>query len=447
VHPPSLIENELDPSDHIGVLDQSTVTEEWKMPQTISPTIGIQDKPSLDEILNLNDLEEIASRTLTKKAWAYIYGASNDNLTRNANKAVLQRIWFRPAVMRNVGVVNTRTTLLGCPLNLPIFIAPAGAARTAGPDGELALARAAAATGIIHCISTVASYPLQEILDATPERAFFQLYVNRDRQKTEAIVRQVTESGNIKAIFVTADLPVVSKREADERVKPDGASISSSSSNSGGGRDKKGAGLARRTGSFIDPTFNWDDLAWLRGITHLPILIKGIQRAEDARIAMQLGCQGIVVSNHGGRAADTAPAAILTLLELHKTCPEVFGAMDILIDGGFRRGSDVVKAICLGASAVGLGRPFMYAVNYGQEGAEHVVNSKLSLAALSIGLSLMGDEPVLKEEVETAMRLIGMTDLMRDSGPEYLNTAEVDYLVSSRQHPYVRKVTKYKSRL
>jgi L-lactate dehydrogenase (cytochrome) len=129
-------------------------------------------------------------------------------------------------------------------------------------------------------------------------------------------------------------------------------------------------------GSFIDPTLSWDDLSWLRAHTHLPILLKGVQCSADARKAMELGVHGIVLSNHGGRALDSAPPALLTLLELHKECPEVFGAMEVLIDGGIRRGSDILKAVCLGASGVGLGRPFMYAVGYGKDGVEHAVNSE-----------------------------------------------------------------------
>jgi L-lactate dehydrogenase (cytochrome) len=189
------------------------------------------------------------------------------------------------------------------------------------------------------------------------------------------MLRQISANSKVKAVFVTVDLPVVSKREDDERVKPENVVEKSVSS----GRDDKGAGLARRSGSFIDPALTWDDIPWIRQHTHLPIVIKGIQRWEDAVTACKLGCEGIVVSNHGGRAADTAPPSIITLLELHRNCPEVFASMEVLIDGGFRRGSDVVKAICLGASAVGMGRPFLYAVNYGTAGVEHAISSKLLL--------------------------------------------------------------------
>ncbi|XEV04934.1 hypothetical protein FSHL1_010221 [Fusarium sambucinum] len=375
------------------------------------------DKPDLSDIINLDDFERVASQTLPEKSWAYISSGSNDNITRDANLAILKKIWLRPAVMRNVQHVNTKTTLFGCQLDLPIFIAPTGAVRTAGPDGELALARAASNSGIIQCIATPASYPHQEILNATADHAFFQVYVNKARAETERVLRLGIATGKVKAIFITADLPVVSKREADERVK-----------SNANGADAKGAGLARQTGAFIDPSLNWDDIAWIRSMTDLPIVVKGIQRWEDAKLAMQHGCQGIILSNHGGRAADNALPAIITLLELHVHCPEVFGHLEILVDGGFRRGSDIVKAICLGASAVGLGRPFMYAVNYGQPGVEHAVN-------------------ILRDEIETTMRLCGIKNLMEDSDPSCLNTTEVDHLVYKPNHLYMNKRSKRESHL
>jgi L-lactate dehydrogenase (cytochrome) len=263
--------------------------------------------------------------------------------------------------MRDVGTVNTNTKLFGCKLDLPIYISPTWAARMSGPEGEIALAQGAAASGIIHCVVTPASFPHDEILQATPQHAFFQLYVNKERQKSEGAIRQAMASRKVKALFVTVDVPVISKREADERIRSSGA---------------PDGGFVRRASSFIDLTLTWRDLAWLRSITDAPIVVKGIQRSADAILAMRYGCQGLVLSNHGGRAADTAPPAILTLLELQENCPEVFGAMEVLVDGGFRRGSDVVKAICLGASAVGLGRPFLHALGYGQEGIERAVQSK-----------------------------------------------------------------------
>lgn len=166
------------------------------------------------------------------------------------------------------------------------------------------------------------------------------------------------------------------KHEEDERVRFVETQAIAGIKISVGGKDAKGAGFARLASSFIDSSLSWDDIKWLRSLTSVPILVKGIQRAEDVKIAYEIGYDGVVLSNHGGRAADNAPPAILVLLELHKTCPEILGAMEILGDGGFRRGSDVVKAICLGASAVGFGRSFLYALGYGEEGIERAIESK-----------------------------------------------------------------------
>lgn len=402
---------------------------------TEGPDRGVE--PPLDSVINLYDFEEIARTSLAEKPWAIISGGSNDNITRDANISMLRKIWLRPAILQDVAKVSTRTRLFDCDMALPIYIAPMGGAKAGGPEGELAMAKGAFNSSIIHCISTPASFPHDEILEVTPKHAFFQVYVNKDRQKTKEAIQRMENSGKVKAIFVTVDLPVISKREADERIKPDAP---------GGKKDKKGGGFARQASSWIDSSFTWEDLRWMRSLTDLPIVVKGIQRARDAVIAMNLGCDGIVLSNHGGRAADTAPPGILTLLELHKNCPEVFGRMEIIVDGGFRRGSDVVKAVCLGASAVGIGRPFMYAIKYGSEGIEHAVESKSTLLNVMIDLELT-TYPVIKDEVETAMRLCGMTDLMKDAHPDYVNTAEIDHLVPNFKHPYVRKIIKRDSKL
>ncbi|KAH8886573.1 hypothetical protein GQ53DRAFT_727570 [Thozetella sp. PMI_491] len=430
IHAPSLLMN-LPLECHLGILDDSTINNEWiasNMTEVIHGRVSAADaRPELDDIINLEDFEKAAESNLTAKSWAFIHSGSNDNITREANNSFLRRIWLCPAVMRNVSQVDTRTRLFGCDLDLPIFISPTGAARMGGAEGELTLARAASSSGIVHCFATPSSYPHEEILDATLRHAFFQLYVNKEREKSEAAVRAVVATGKVKAIFVTVDVPMVPKREEDERVKSAQTPRMAGIQASGGGeakKDKKGSGLARQASSFIDPTLNWEDIAWLRSISsNTPIVVKGIQRAADAKLAMLMGCHGIVLSNHGGRAADNAPPAILTLLELNKHCPEVLRSMDVLVDGGFRRGSDVVKAICLGASAVGFGRPFLYALGYGQEGVEHAVS-------------------ILKDEIETAMKLCGITNLMRDASPDYVNTNDINHLVPGLKHPFAEKITR-----
>lgn len=204
----------------------------------------------------------------------------------------------------------------------------------------------------------------------------FQLYVNKDRKKSEETIQRATALG-VKAIFVTVDAAGRGKRESDERLKVDEVVINPVT----GQRvatDKKGGGLTRTMGSYIDQALIWDDLKWIRNLTNLPIILKGITCAEDAKLAMQYNVDGIMLSNHGGRNLDFSPPAILLLLEMHKNCPEIFDRMEVYVDGGIRRGGDIVKALCLGAKAVGIGRTFLYSLNYGTEGAEHMVESKSS---------------------------------------------------------------------
>ncbi|CAK7240715.1 MAG: hypothetical protein STHCBS139747_002162 [Sporothrix thermara] len=450
IHAPSLIAAELRPEKHVGRLDEASITPQWRSATISSDADADADndgttsadggprataRPPLSDILSLDDFAAAAECSLPAQAWSYISTGTEDNQTRDANTRLLRRIWLRPAVLRNVAParVDLRTSLFGgrVPLRMPVFVAPTGATRTGGRDGELAIARGATAAGIVPIISTVASYPYDEILDQLPDggQAMFQLYVDRDRARAEALLHKLLGGRNgrkVKAVLVTVDLPVGSKREADERARSRAARQRGEPVAAG-----FKAGIARQTASFVDSSFSWDDLPWLRSTVDaasrgigladpLPILVKGIQRAEDARKALAHGCQGIVISNHGGRAADTAPPTILTLLELHKCCPEVFGRMEILVDGGFRRGSDVIKAICLGASAVGFGRPFIYSVGYGQEGVEHAAG-------------------IIEDELTTTMQLCGLTNLMRDASPEYVNTGDIDHMVAGPCHPYARK--------
>jgi L-lactate dehydrogenase (cytochrome) len=178
--------------------------------------------------------------------------------------------------------------------------------------------------------------------------------------------------------------------------------------------DSKGGGIARVMGSFIDTSLSWTDIAWLRSCTDLPIVIKGIQTAEDARLALKHGVDGIVVSNHGGRSLDTSPAAILVLLELQCFCPEIFKSMEVFVDGGIRRGTDIVKALCLGAKGVAMGRHFLYALTYGSDGVERLVE-------------------ILKDEIETTLRLVGVTSLSQ-LHPGILNTRDVNHLIPASYH-------------
>lgn len=222
--------------------------------------------------------------------------------------------------------------------------------------------------------------------------------------------------------MLTIDAPVTGKREADERLSME-AAVSLPNSGATPRNDAKGGGIGRTAGAYIDDALAWHDMPWLRAQLgrDMPLLIKGIQSAGDARRALDAGAHGIVVSNHGGRCLDGAPPAVLVLLELWRCVPEVFARMEVWVDSGVRRGADVVKYLALGAKAVGMGRPFLYALAYGQEGCERLVD-------------------LVRDEVETTMKLVGVNTLGECHGG-LVNTRDVDYLVpvdGEGGHPYVR---------
>lgn len=292
--------------------------------------------------------------------------------------------------MIDVTDVNTNQTILGCKSGVPFLFCPTAMAKLVHPEGEKAVARGCRLHNVIQTISTQASYPIEDIVAQAsgPDQSFFfQLYVNKDRSKSEELLLRVQKLG-IRAIFVTVDSPVPGKREDDERAKAEeGLSIPSGSK---ARSDNKGGGYGRIMGRWVDASLNWKDVAWLRKSWSGPIVLKGVMTAMDARLAVQHGLDGIMLSNHGGRNLDTAPATMLQLLELHKSCPEVFDHLEVMVDGGVHRGTDVFKALCLGAKAVGIGRGFSYALNYGQEGIEKYIESVLYVCMnLSVTALLM----------------------------------------------------------
>lgn len=427
VHAPDIIED-LPQDKLIGLLEESLVsrptpetTEIDPVPPPASPTQTNEDPstpktqtiPAIDTILSAPDYEKAARDSLSAKTWAFYSSAATDLVTHGKNKELVRRVMIRPRILRNVSQVNYKTSILGFDSSAPFFISPAAMARLAHPDGELALSRAAANEGIIQCvsapinphstlftndlsqISSNASFSLKSIVKAAPptQPFFFQLYVNSNHEKTVELLKTVRGLG-VKAIFVTVDAPVPGKREADERAAQE-QTVKSAISGGESSKDKKGSGFGRLMAQYIDKSLCWDDLAWIREASGgLPIVLKGVQTAEDVIKAAEYGVEGVLLSNHGGRSLDgqvipslshklklmfpSAQASILVLLELRKNCPEVFDQLEVYIDGGFERGSDILKAIALGATAVGIGRPFLYSLIHGQDGAEHLCHSKFS---------------------------------------------------------------------
>jgi L-lactate dehydrogenase (cytochrome) len=432
IHPPDIIAQHLPPEVCLGSVDPATVeksakveTEEDKRRRHAN-----ENKPDLSEMLNLYDFEAVASQVLSAEAWAYYSSGSDDEITLRENHNAFQRIWLRPRVMRDVTYVNTKAKLLGYDSSFPVYITATALGKLGHPEGEVVLTRAAHTQNIIQMLPTLASCSLDEMTNARREGQiqFFQLYVNRNRNITKKIV-QAAEQKGCKALFITVDAPQLGRREKDMRVKfvhapPDLQDEKDI---------RRDQGAARAISSFIDTGLCWKDLEWFRSITKMPIILKGIQTPEDAVLAAKNGCEGIVLSNHGGRQLDFARSGIEILPEVVKMLKKenLYDKMEVYVDGGIRRGTDIFKAIALGAKAVGIGRPLLYAMSsYGQAGVERALQ-------------------LLKDELELAMRLAGANTLA-DIRPEMVDIKNLtdhvfipkDYLFSDVYNKLVPRRSK-----
>ncbi|KAL1980257.1 hypothetical protein VTN96DRAFT_4432 [Rasamsonia emersonii] len=410
IHPPQLIEETLPPSAFKGEVDVSSLEQSKSTSEQGASTNSTSDgPPPLSSLINLRDFEAVAERHLPPNAWAYYAAGADDEVSKLEAERAYRKVLLRPRILRNVGSIDTRTTILGHPVSLPVYISAVGIAKFAHPGGECTLAAAAGKEGLAQLVATRSSMSIESIMQArtrSDQPIFFQLYMHKDMKQSEATIRRAVQAG-VSAIWLTVDSPVTGKRERDERLK---ANVDVGEQNKIiGGKGQPVQGIAKTLSSTVSPYLDWNTIAWIRQITDLPLVIKGIQCVEDAVLAYKHGVQGIVLSNHGGRSQDTAQPPLLTLLEINKFAPDILGKdMQIFIDGGIRRGTDVIKALALGATAVGLGRPFLYsmAAGYGEAGTRRMVQ-------------------ILREEIETNMALVGATTVAEiDRG--MVNTARLE---------------------
>lgn len=379
VHPPGTLEDNLKPEAKLGRVNPDSLVK------AVAPAVQMNAsdvRPPLESLLNLDEIEEEATKRIAKKGWAYYFSASDDMASKKFNNTVYRDILLRPRVFVDCGPCNLSTTLLGHKVGLPIYVSPAAMARLAHPDGEHGIAQAAARFGAMQIVSNNASMtPEQIAADAAPGQVFgWQLYVQNQRDKSITMLRRIAAMPETyKFICLTLDAPVPGKRELDEKSNFDRGLVVEDAV----GKDEKrpgGGGVGQQLfwGTANDLTWK-TTLPWLAEHTDLPIVLKGLQTHEDAYLAAQYAPQvkAIILSNHGGRALDTAPPAVHTLLEIRKYCPEVFSKIEVWVDGGIKRGTDVVKALCLGASGVGIGRAALFGLGAGgRAGVERTLESK-----------------------------------------------------------------------
>ncbi|KAH6693742.1 FMN-dependent dehydrogenase-domain-containing protein [Plectosphaerella plurivora] len=412
IHPAGILDKFLDPSKHLGPvsLDPRRRDETQYPPQPA-------DKPPLSHCLNLFDFEAVARQVLNPTSWAYFSSAADDEITLQENHRAFHRVWFRPRVLNNVKQVDTSTTLLGTKSALPFYISATAMNKLAHPDGELAFTRAAGTHDIIQMIPTMSSYSLDEIVDARRDESqpqWMQLYVNEDREVTKEIVEQAEKRG-CKGLFITVDNPQVGRREKDMRARQLEASRNG---------EEWHAEVYQGTSTFLDSTLSWDDIPWFKSITNMPIVLKGIQSAEDVLKAVEYGVAGVVLSNHGGRQLEFARSSLEILAETMPVLRErgLQDKIEVFVDGGVRRGTDVIKALCLGARGVGIGRGLLYPLGaYGQEGVERAI--ELLRGEIERGLRLLG----VKSVGELHAGLITTDSLAKHSGYHVDGPAEATY--------------------
>jgi 4-hydroxymandelate oxidase len=348
---------------------------------------------AIDRCVNIADFEALARKRMARAHYDYYAGGAEDERTLQGNRAGFGRYAFLPRVLVDVSRVDTTAQVLGSAVSLPVLLAPAAYQRLADADGETATARAAGAAGSLMVASTLATRSLEEIATAATGPVWFQLYVYRDRSITQRLVERAEKAG-YRALVLTVDTPRLGRRERDVRSRfrlPRGITIA----NLAGEGDRRQSwdaqgSMAAYANEQLDPSLTWKDVDWLRKQTRLPIVLKGIMRPDDAARAVEAGAAGVWVSNHGGRQLDAEEA---TIVALPGVVDSVKGRAEVYVDGGFRRGTDVLTALALGARAVLIGRPYLWGLAAaGERGVRRV-------------LELLG------EELSLSMALAGVPDL------------------------------------
>lgn len=398
IHQPGTLEAMLPEGAYLGELDGELDQTEDPMEAEERRSQEMRSRrPPLMTILNLSEFEYVAHKILPVHAWAYYSGGSDDEVTVRENNLGFGRFFFKPKVLVDVDDVDITTTMLGIPTAAPFYCSAAALALLGHPDGELSIARGCFEENIIQMISSAASYPMDDIVDASDGPKWFQLYVKPDRNQSLATIDHCIDKG-IKAIFVTVDTPLFGRREKDLRYK-----IAADP------EDLDAIDLDLKDSndfilSYDKIRLKWADIKTFKQHSSIPIVVKGVQRVEDVILAVENNADAVVLSNHGGRQLDYARPPVEVLAEVMPALRErnLDDKIEVYIDGGIRRGSDVLKALCLGAKGVGLGRPFLYANSgYGENGV--IKACKL-----------------LKDEISRDMKLLGVTKVS-ELGPELLH--------------------------
>jgi 4-hydroxymandelate oxidase len=364
----------------IGITTAQRAEAEW-VPEAADDGVAAGTPSNSPEpLVSVYDFEAAAKRNLSIPAWEYFNGGSADEITLRRNRTALDALQLKPRVLVDATRIDTSRTLLGHFMEHPILLAPTSSHLLAHPDAEVATVRGAAAAKAVLIASTTSNRSIEDICKASSGPVWFQLYVEDDRKPVQALIERA-EAAGCKALCITVDNPLAYARNREERVKAEAPILPFP--NIGIQSGPGGRGLSRRH-------FNWSDLGWIQSFAKTPIILKGILNPDDADQAAKRGVAAIIVSNHGGRVLDTEPA---TIEVLPAVVDRVAGRVPVLFDGGIRRGTDILKGLACGASAVLIGRPYIYGLSVaGPDGIRDVVG-------------------ILRSELEGAMAMTGRVRL------------------------------------
>ncbi len=361
----------------------NSMAQEAATPPQASPAAA-------SEPVCLADFEPLAKAKMPVMGWEYVSGGAADELTMKWNKEAYQRIRLKPRVLVDVSRLDTRVILFGQEHAYPIILAPTAAQKLTHPEGELATARGASIASAAMVLSSFSNTSLEDVAAVAKKPLWFQLYAQTDHGFTRELVQRA-EAGGYRALCLTVDTPITGARNRETRANVKLQSLPNMKGLKGFGNESTvQTGSLDIFSSVLDAALSWKDVEWLRSFAKVPLLVKGVLNPDDAHRAVQAGVAGIMVSNHGGRNLDTVPA---TIDALPQVADKVAGRVPVFVDGGIRRGTDVLKALALGANAVLIGRPYLYGLGAeGEAGVTKVIN-------------------ILQREFAMAMALTGRTTI------------------------------------
>ncbi|XP_066600104.1 2-Hydroxyacid oxidase 1 [Prorops nasuta] len=349
----------------------------------------------MNKFVSVEDYENYALNNLTPSVRDYYKSGAGGERSLKWNREAFGIYRIRPRVLRDVSKRDLSTVIQGEKISMPVCIAPTAMQRMAHPDGECANSRAAQAAGVIFIMSTISTSSIEEVASAAPNAIkWLQLYVFKSRSVSLDLIRRAEKAG-FKALVLTVDAPVFGDRKADIKNQfalPSHLRFANFDGDLSSDINKKttGSGLNEYVTNSFDTSLSWSDINWLKSVTKLPLILKGILTAEDALLSVEHGANGIIVSNHGARQIDGVPATIEVLPEIVKA---VQGKIEVYMDGGIREGTDVFKALALGAKMVLIGRPMIWGLSYaGENGATHILE-------------------ILRKEIDTAFALTGCANV------------------------------------